>query len=55
MTDASPAPSATDDADGDASGPASSPGPRPGRPRPGTAERREEILRAATRVFGSRS
>ncbi|MFJ1512294.1 TetR/AcrR family transcriptional regulator [Cellulosimicrobium funkei] len=52
MTDASTAPSA--DADGGASGPASSPGPRPRRPRPGTAERREEILRAATRVFGSR-
>ncbi|GLY56019.1 MAG: TetR/AcrR family transcriptional regulator [Cellulosimicrobium funkei] len=52
MTDASPAPSAPGDAD--ASDSASPRSPRPRRPRPGTAERREEILRAAMRVFGSR-
>ncbi len=46
MTDATPARSATDAA------PART--PRPRRTRPATLERREEILRAAMRVFGSK-
>lgn len=57
MTDASPAPSAPGDVDASDSASPRDPrprSPRPRRPRPGTAERREEILRAAMRVFGSR-